>query len=119
MKKLVGFLSISLWAAALTFSPSPAQASISRYTANVNYFSCSQYSSISPNNCTTSGGDSYTFYGTMTHTIPLTACSGSCNGSEGLYTQFDLGNGRVIKCGYEGPCGNGYLLDLTQCNSCG
>lgn len=124
MKKLLGVLSVSLWAGALMFSPAPADAFYTMYPSNVEYFACSTYKSISLQTCSIYheilGEEvTYSFTGMMMNTVPIGACSGSCNGSENLYVNLSPGNGRKDKLYAYGQCGIGYVLELTPCSSCG
>lgn len=118
MKKILAVMSMSLWAAALTFSPAPAQAAKGKYPSNVPYFSCSQYATITPVTC--KDGEGYTvavFYGKMTNTIPLSMCAGSCTGSEALLVENNPGPGR--KSTYSADfCGAQYILDFSPCTTC-
>lgn len=120
MKKVIGVLSVSLWAAALVFSPAPADAFWGKYPTAVNYFSCSTFQSTSRLVCNDPEGGSPTyFYGKMKNTIPLSQCAGSCNGTESLLVQADPGNGRKTSTPeLTKMCTSGYLLELAPCSSC-
>lgn len=112
-------LSLSLWAAALVYSPAPADAAIVLYPTNVPYWACSGYQSISPQNCYISAwGANFTFYGKMTNTIPLSYCGGGCNGTANLLVQSDPGNGRKTNTGGPGQCLGNYLFNVTFCANC-
>lgn len=121
MKSLLGFVSISMWAAALIVAPAPAEAWNAKYGTIVDYFSCSQYQTITPTGCYWYDGDgtriSQSFYGKMMNTIPVSMCAGSCNGTEQLLVQCDPGNGRKTRYDWM-QCSNGYVLALSPCNSC-
>lgn len=121
MQKILGVLSLSLWAAALTFAPAPVDAAIGKYSTVVNYMSCSGYQSISTVGCTVECDDTgcqrYQFVGKMTNTIPLGACAGACNGTEDLLVMSNPGNGRKTAAWYA-DCLNGKLLSYGPCSTC-
>lgn len=123
MKKVIGFLSVSLWSAALLFSPAPADAFLALYSTNsVAYFSCSTYQTISQVQCQYSNGEEYVtqyYYGKMKNTIPLSACAGACNGSLSLFVVSNPGNGRKSRTYADDyQCAGSYQMDLTPCNNC-
>lgn len=126
MKSLLGGLSVSLWAAALTFSPSPAQAyNLAMYPSLSNYFSCSVLQSITPVSCTLESPDpeippeTIWFRNKFLNTIPLSNCAGSCNGTESLMVQYSTLNGRKTAAQFgEYACLYGYLLRIDPCNTC-
>lgn len=120
MKKLLGFLSVSLWVGALVFSPAPASAFMASYPSNVSYFTCSQYSTLStPIKCyNASSGEEYTWNGKMSHTTPVGSCSGSCNGTASLWVEWNPGNGRKSKSASHGQCLSNYILELEPCTAC-
>lgn len=119
MTKLVGVLSISLWAAALTFSPSPAQA-YAKYPSLVSYFACSTYQAINPYSCIVDyeTGERAQFVAKMDNTIPISACAGSCNGTVDLHVSYNTSNGRKTATDMGIQCGGQYLLELGTCNNC-
>lgn len=121
MKKLL-LASGALWIAAMAFGPAPASAFLAKYPSySPNYFACSGYQTSAPAPCTYNyGGETFsvTFNGFMTNTIPLSACSGNCGGTEDLGVRGDPGNGRKTKLEYLGQCGNGYVLNLSPCTNC-
>lgn len=119
MKKLVGVLSISLWAAALTFTPAPADAGFwARYPSIVSYFACANYATMSSQQCLNSNQDVITFTGYMSQTTPVTSCSGSCNGSVSLIVAKNPGNGRKQLIDDYGQCLNQYILWMQPCLTC-
>lgn len=123
MRKALLVLSGALWVGALTFAPAPASAGNgfwAKYPTEVDYFSCSTYESISEYTCADpDSGLSVTFYGRMKNTIPLSACAGSCNGTQNLHVVFNPGNGRKINDPLMGgQCMGGFLLYLTPCSTC-
>lgn len=117
MKKLLGFVSVSLWAAALVFAPAPAEATFTKYPSNVDYLACAQYGASSDQCWSDTYEDYIYFYGMMYNTIPISACAGSCNGTQNLIVEFDIGNGR--KGMYrDGQCGNNLLYWVSPCTTC-
>lgn len=118
MKKLLGVLSVSLWMGALMFSPAPAEAFLARYPTIVDYFACAQYATVAPVACVNGDGERISFGGAMQQTIPISACAGSCNGTENLLVKLNIGNGRKVRTGSQGQCGGGWVLVMEPCTSC-
>lgn len=124
MKSLAGVLSLSLWGAAVLFTPAPAAAVWALYPSNINYWSCSQYQNITQQRCYVDYGDGFgadvLLYGKMNNTVPISTCSGSCNGSANLLVETNPGNGRKMNNTPDWPylCGNSYLLDIGPCSTC-
>lgn len=119
MKSLVLVASGMLWAAALVFSPAPAQAVYATYPTSTDYFACSQYENLAYPEMCMYGLEEIILYGKMKNTIPLSLCAGSCNGTESLLVAANPGNGRKRDYLSNAPqCGNQYILDLGPCNTC-
>lgn len=124
MKTLLGVLSVSMWAAALLFSPAPAEAFAAWYNnRNVQYFSCSQYQTTYWECVYEYDGDgtplsSNVFTGIMNQTIPLSSCGGACNGTQNIRVEFNPGNGRKTKTGEGQQCMGGYTIELQPCSNC-
>lgn len=118
MKKLLVTASLSLWFAALSFTPAPAEAFWARYSTIVSYLSCAQYTTMSPQYCLNNNQDQVKFSGYMANTVPTSACSGSCNGSASLLVGLNPGNGRKKTDSVDAQCGNAYIMQMSPCTSC-
>lgn len=123
MSTFAGFLSVSLWSAALLFSPAPAEATWVQYPAVSNYFACAQYeTSSTPGWCDLyfegMGEHRVWFDGYMRQTVPTGSCSGACNGTAWLMVDGSISNGRHARVSDWQQCGSSYAYELDICTSC-
>lgn len=121
MKKMLGVAAVSLWAAALLFTPAPADAWLGIYPSASRYFACSGWTSVYGSCVFGPPGEEDTIYwtGKMTNTIPLSACAGSCSGTENLLCEANPGNGRkTAGTTPYGQCAGKYILEFATCNNC-